>query len=160
MHTRESVKIGTETILAMLSEYQLAYALVPHFPRCSFIHILLARTCMCFSLQSNTSYRRGLLMILRLSVFSLSGSLSHSLQLSHLLWRSPFSASLSSTPSTSPIRPPPPPHNFLLCPRSGLFTRVSMQSSHLSPPLSLSLSNPLLSFLLQPSFDFLHTDIG
>lgn len=65
-------------------------------------------------------------------------------------------ASLSLTLSAPPIHPPPPPpplHNLSLYPLSGLCTEVSVQSSSSSPPLSLSLSNPLLSFPLQSSVD-------
>lgn len=51
------------------------------------------------------------------------------------------------TPCTSPIRPPPL-DNLSLYLLSGLFTEVSVQPSSSSPPLFLSLSNPLLSFPL------------
>lgn len=91
-------------------------------------------------------------MIFRFSLVSpLPGLLARSLQLSL-----PLMASLSLTLSAPPIHPPPPPpplHNLSLYPLSGLCTEVSVQSSSSSPPLSLSLSNPLLSFPLQSSVD-------
>lgn len=51
-------------------------------------------------------------------------------------------------------------YNLLLHPLLVLFTGASVLSFHSPPPLSLSLSNPLLSFPLQSPFDFLHTESG
>lgn len=128
----------------MLYEYQLAYVSVPHYPCFPFINILLAQAGMCVSCpHAKVSHRHVLLMIL-IFLSSLSPPSSFlSLSLSRCIF---------ITPCTSPIRPPPL-DNLSLYLLSGLFTEVSVQSSSSSPPLFLSLSNPLLSFPLQSSVD-------
>lgn len=128
----------------MLYEYQLAYVSVPHYSCFPFINILLAQAGMCVSCpHAKVSHRHVLLMILIfLSSLSPPSSIL-SLSLSRCIF---------ITPCTSPIRPPPL-DNLSLYLLSGLFTEVSVQSSSSSPPLFLSLSNPLLSFPLQSSVD-------
>lgn len=70
MHTRGSVKIGAETMLGMLYEYQLACFATTVSPLLFHKYPLGTKLHVCFSPQSDASYRQVLLMIFRLSVFS------------------------------------------------------------------------------------------
>lgn len=123
--------------------------------------------CMCVFLYSPTlSFRQVLLMIFRLSVLlpprlffrSLSASVITFLRCSSLSPHHCLTRYLLLP--VHPQSPLPRLYNLSLHPLLVLFTGVSVLSFHSSPPLSLSLSNPLLSFPLQSPFDFLHTASG